>query len=508
MKFTLNRNRKLIILLIFLFFFTSVFAFSKYQDIKHFVLRVAGHMLDSGPTMVKIPGKGYKIGKFEVTQKEWIEVMGSNPSKFKTCGDSCPVENISWIDAQKFIKKLNIKTGGHFRMPTSEEWEFACNGGKKYMYCGSDDLDSVAWFGKAYLRDDKPGNSGEKSHPVGLKKANGYGLYDMTGNVYEWTSDISRGEKNLRVIRGGSWNGNFVDAETQYISSGSIHVRLSYFGFRLAESNDPSKETAELNSVSENDEKADELANKPAVVNPSIYSTERIEAGDVQGDDEIEGSWRLIANLEGEVEFKGPSAGVMRVEKEVDLNGDGVTDALVVASSGGNCCPETYIVVSIKDGEIISSDLPAPTDWGAYSVIEKNGKILIRHDIESETTFYSYNKNFKIVEERKILHKYLKAKIEITGEGALYAGSDTGRSFTVNVKGDGKMFEVSCGIWSRWGTLMECSLPLPDGSIQSWEQGCHRFGMLSSSRSGYHEFVCDTNTVIYFNGIKWVSEKK
>ena len=142
------------------------------------------------PVMLSIPGKNFEIGKYEVTQKEWGEIMGSNPSEFKTCGQNCPVEQVSWDDVQEFIKKLNSATGKQYRLPTETEWEYACHGGSKTDFCGSDDLDSVAWYS---------GNTNEskgflKGHfwgvmPVGKKQANGYGLFDMSGNVSEWVSD-------------------------------------------------------------------------------------------------------------------------------------------------------------------------------------------------------------------------------------------------------------------------------------------------------------------------------
>ena len=156
----------------------------------------------------------YYIGRTEVTQALWKAVMNNNPSNFK--GDKLPVELVSWDDAQEFVKKLNRMTGKEFRLPTEAEWEYAAvsaplNNRSPYKYAGSNNINEVAWYS---------GNSGSKTHPVAQKKANAFGLYDMSGNVYEWCQDWYDSDyyKNsprhnpqgpssgsIRVRRGGSW---------------------------------------------------------------------------------------------------------------------------------------------------------------------------------------------------------------------------------------------------------------------------------------------------------------
>ena len=152
----------------------------------------------------------YYIGETEVTQAMWKAVMGSNPSRFE--GDDLPVEKVSWNDCQTFISKLNTLTGKRFRLPTEAEWEFAARGGNQSrhaQYSGSSRIDDVAWY---------DGNSGRKTHPVKTKQPNELGIYDMSGNVYEWcrdwkgsyssyaqTNPTGASSGSDRVSRGGSW---------------------------------------------------------------------------------------------------------------------------------------------------------------------------------------------------------------------------------------------------------------------------------------------------------------
>jgi len=165
--------------------------------------------------------EGFYIQTTEVTQGQWKAVMGNNPSFFKNCGDDCPVEQVSWNDAQELILKMNQMVGsGRYRLPTEAEWEYACragsktavaNGGISELECGHDsNLDAMGWY---------CGNARKKTHPVAQKNPNAWGLYDMHGNVFEWCQDrygdyysISVTDPTgpmgglYRVYRGGGWN--------------------------------------------------------------------------------------------------------------------------------------------------------------------------------------------------------------------------------------------------------------------------------------------------------------
>jgi formylglycine-generating enzyme required for sulfatase activity len=178
-----------------------------------------------GFVMIAIPGRNYELGKFEVTQAQWRAVMGNNPSHFTACGDNCPVEKVSWNDVQEFLQKLNAKTGKNYRLPTEAEWEYGCYGGSQTEYCGSNDINAVTWYDS---------NSSKTTHPVGQRQANGYGLYDMSGNVWEWMQDKWDNELSGRVARGGSWNNFAQNTSAAFRVMGDPVKRNDKAGFRLA----------------------------------------------------------------------------------------------------------------------------------------------------------------------------------------------------------------------------------------------------------------------------------
>ena len=181
----------------------------------------------------------FMIGETPVTQELWQAVMGSNPSDFtgdmQLTGDmQRPVDSVSWNDCQTFIRKLNQLTGQNFRLPTEAEWEYAARGGnrsKGYKYAGSNDVDTVAWYN---------GNSNRTTHPVKTKQPNELGIYDMSGNVWEWCQDRWCDDYNSprnsggRVLRGGSWYGDAWCVRVSNRFRNDPADRDYYNGLRLA----------------------------------------------------------------------------------------------------------------------------------------------------------------------------------------------------------------------------------------------------------------------------------
>jgi formylglycine-generating enzyme required for sulfatase activity len=203
---------------------------------------VFGGGLESEKPVHEVCVDDFYIGKYPVTQAQWQSVMENNPSHFKDCGGDCPVEQVLWEGAVKFIAKLNELTGRKYRLPTEAEWEYAArSGGKKEKYAGSNQAGSVAWYS---------GNSGGRTHPVGTKSPNGLGIYDMSGNVWQWVQDWyepayyresphsnPQGPESgsHHVLRGGAWLATAWFARTAY--RGMLidgYKRISHCGLRLA----------------------------------------------------------------------------------------------------------------------------------------------------------------------------------------------------------------------------------------------------------------------------------
>ncbi|MCY3017923.1 MAG: formylglycine-generating enzyme family protein [Planctomycetota bacterium] len=180
----------------------------------------------------------FHMGKYEVTQAQYAAVMGTNPSHFR--GANLPVEQVSWNDAAEFCRKVSEKAGLVVRLPTDAEREYACRAGTTTTYYTGDteaDLGRAAWYSA---------NSGGKTHPVGQKEPNAFGLYDMHGNVWEWCQDWYEGYKpgavvdpqgppegQLRVLRGGSWGNRAGYCRSAYRLRGFPDYRFDFIGFRV-----------------------------------------------------------------------------------------------------------------------------------------------------------------------------------------------------------------------------------------------------------------------------------
>jgi len=184
--------------------------------------------------------KPFYMGKYEITQAQYLQIQGTNPCEFQ--GLNNPVEKVSWKDVGEFCQKASAVTKEALRLPSEAEWEYACRAGTQRVYSSGDqeiDLDRVAWYG---------GNSNHSTHPVGEKAPNGFGLYDMHGNVWEWCSDWfsedyyatcpavdpqGPASGQWRVLRGGSWNDYLRDCRVAYRIYDTPMYCFSNFGFRV-----------------------------------------------------------------------------------------------------------------------------------------------------------------------------------------------------------------------------------------------------------------------------------
>ena len=188
--------------------------------------------------------KSFYMQNTQVTQGQWKRVKGENPSSFEDYGEDCPVENVTWDDVKQFLGKLNALGDGEYRLPTEAEWEYAArSGGKDQAYAGGDNINELGWYTE---------NSDGRTHPVGQKKPNGLGIYDMSGNVFEWVEDdwhdvfknaphdgsawvdVPRGPH--RVVRGGSWRNSAWYCLSGTRLKAASDLRNFGLGFRLAKS--------------------------------------------------------------------------------------------------------------------------------------------------------------------------------------------------------------------------------------------------------------------------------
>jgi formylglycine-generating enzyme required for sulfatase activity len=198
----------------------------------------AGRSADEGPQRW-VDVARFAMGKFEVTQRQWEAVMGSNPSHFRACGPDCPVENVSWNDAQEFVRRLSQRTGQNYRLPSEAEWEYAARAGTTTAYFWGDAFDA----GRA-------NNNSSRTVPVGRYGVNAFGLHDIYGNVWEWVQDVWRnsyvgapsdgsawvtgGDQSWRVLRGGSWGNSPLSLRSAFRVRSWPVSRDYVSGFRIA----------------------------------------------------------------------------------------------------------------------------------------------------------------------------------------------------------------------------------------------------------------------------------
>jgi formylglycine-generating enzyme required for sulfatase activity len=201
-----------------------------------------GLPLELPPHLVSLT-QPFLLGKCPVTQEQWQAVMGTNPSEFRG-GPGLPVDGVSWDDAQTFCERLSQATGRVVRLPTEAEWEYACRAGTATEFCFGDSeaaLDASAWFDR---------NSDGRTHPVGTKAANAWGLHDMAGNVWEWCADVWHSDYEAapadgrawrdaverqprRCLRGGAWNFDAFRCRSAYRSREWKHFATNHFGLRV-----------------------------------------------------------------------------------------------------------------------------------------------------------------------------------------------------------------------------------------------------------------------------------
>ena len=207
--------------------------------------------------------------------------------------------------------------------------------------------------------------------------------------------------------------------------------------------------------------------------------------------------YRVILNPGAQVIVE-PTSYILRVEDQRDFNGDGIIDALISFSSGGNCCPPTYAFLTIYNGKAFVSALAE--DWAEYSVNEERGYVIVAQKHLEATDYWRLEGTTAIKVGSK---PKLEAVAEIYGVGAHYMGTEEALALRVDIDDDGITDSITCGIWPRWGSLSNCVLPLPRGDSQPLDVACDRLGALKTVRNGRHELVCNNNIVIYFDGTSW-----
>ena len=214
-------------------------------------------------------------------------------------------------------------------------------------------------------------------------------------------------------------------------------------------------------------------------------------------------TYRLIFHPGAQVIIE-PTDYRLQVEDQRDFNRDGIVDALISFHGGGSCCPPVYAFLTIYNNKAYASALPER--WAEYSVSERRGYPTVSQKHLEATDHWQLKGTAAVKVGSK---PKLKAVAEIYGVGPHYMGPENKTlTLTVDIDDDGGADSITCGIWPRWGSLSNCDLPLPGGTSQTLDFSCNRLGALKTLRNGFHELVCDNDTVLYFDGKSWKTNEK
>ncbi len=217
--------------------------------------------------------------------------------------------------------------------------------------------------------------------------------------------------------------------------------------------------------------------------------------------DGIEESALIVKDSKTGKTFKGPKDYRVYVKDVRDLDKDGLKDALISTTAGGTCCPDDNYVVTLKNDQLVVLKMESNFMAEIY-VTEEDGKAYIVDKRPDHADFFSFEgRHLSFLKTVKGLET-LK---EVHGPGGVYIDEQPPEVLAFDINEDKIEDTVICSVWTRWGCLL-CELPLPDGETQASHTGCWRFGVLPSMNNGYHEFVCNFDTIITFDGKKWIDK--
>ncbi len=217
--------------------------------------------------------------------------------------------------------------------------------------------------------------------------------------------------------------------------------------------------------------------------------------------DGIEVSTLIVKDSKTGKKFKGPKDYRVYIKEVRDLNRDGLKDALVATTAGGTCCPDNDYVVTLKKDKLVVVQMEADFMSEKY-VKEEDGKAYIVDKRPDQADYYSFDGRHLFFSKTV---KGLETLKEVHGPGGVYIDEQPPEVLVFDVNEDKIEEKIVCSVWTRWGSLC-CELPLPDGETQVSHTGCWRFGVLASMNNGYHEFVCNFDTIITFDGKRWVDK--